>query len=109
MIERVLKAMVTEDMTVTPIEAMFDTDAEKIVCYREIEERNGVFVNVRDGEWITPKKDFKYMLFSTFKEAADYADTERQELQKKLDELKDFVAKAERVFPGELKKIIKAL
>lgn len=109
MIERVLKAMVTDDMKVTPIEAMFDTDAEKIVCFREIEERNGVLINVRDGEWITPKKDFKYMLFNTSKEAVDYADTGRQELQKKLDELKDFVAKAERVFPGELKKIIKAL
>ena len=73
--------MVTADMTVTPIEAMYDTDAEKIVCYRKIKERNGVLISLREGEWITPKKDFEYILFDTFKEAADYADTGRQELQ----------------------------
>ena len=106
MIERVLKAMVTPDLVVTPIEAIYDNEAGKIVCYREIKERNGVFIACQKGDWITPKKSFEYLLFDTIKEAKGYTDEHREELRLRLDEIKKFVIDVDRVFPGELRKII---
>ena len=105
MIEQVLKAMVTPDLVVTPIQAMFDTEKGKIICYREVSEKNGVIIADSSGDWITPKKNFEYLLFGTIKEAHEYADNHRAELRCKLDEIKTFLCDVERVFPGELKKI----
>ncbi len=111
MIERITKAMVGVDLRVIPIEAMYDNEANQIICFREIKETNGVFVvpSDYDAEWVTPKDAAVcIILYDTVKEAQEYASERKRKLSAKLSELENFIAEAEKVFPGKLKTILRS-
>ena len=110
MIERITKAMVGVDLRVIPIEAMYDNEANQIICFREIKEANGVFVvpSDYDAEWVTPKDAAGIILYDTVKEAQEYASERKRKLSAKLSELEDFIAEAEKVFPDKLKTILRS-
>lgn len=91
MIERRTMAVVEDSHKVSPITAMYDTEKQKVVCYKyqfENEEDD-------DDEWFHFYDSERY--FNTLQEANEYVAKRQEYLRSKFKEVKEFIEEMDRV------------